>query len=53
MLKNATLCYRITQACCDVAFKYAHERKQFGKPIADFQMIQVFRKQILGFSNFG
>ncbi|XP_043465949.1 isovaleryl-CoA dehydrogenase, mitochondrial [Leptopilina heterotoma] len=30
----------IMQACCDVAFKYAHERKQFGKPIADFQMIQ-------------
>ncbi|XP_051169600.1 isovaleryl-CoA dehydrogenase, mitochondrial-like [Leptopilina boulardi] len=30
----------IMQACCDVAFNYAHERKQFGKPIAEFQMIQ-------------
>ncbi|XP_051172719.1 isovaleryl-CoA dehydrogenase, mitochondrial-like [Leptopilina boulardi] len=30
----------IIQACCDVAFNYAHERKQFDKPIAEFQMIQ-------------
>ncbi|XP_017882248.1 isovaleryl-CoA dehydrogenase, mitochondrial [Ceratina calcarata] len=30
----------ILQACCDVAFEYAHTRKQFGKPIAEFQMIQ-------------
>lgn len=30
----------ILQACCDVAFDYAHTRKQFGKPIAEFQMIQ-------------
>ncbi|XP_076753266.1 isovaleryl-CoA dehydrogenase, mitochondrial [Xylocopa sonorina] len=30
----------ILQACCDVAFNYAHTRKQFGKSIAEFQMIQ-------------
>ncbi|XP_051172716.1 isovaleryl-CoA dehydrogenase, mitochondrial-like [Leptopilina boulardi] len=30
----------IMQACCDVAFKYAHEREQFNKPIAHFQMMQ-------------
>lgn len=29
------------QACCDVAFEYAHTRKQFGKKIAEFQLIQV------------
>ncbi|CAB0045185.1 unnamed protein product [Trichogramma brassicae] len=32
---------RIMQACCDVAFEYAHQRKQFGRSIADFQMIQT------------
>ncbi|XP_033228791.1 isovaleryl-CoA dehydrogenase, mitochondrial [Belonocnema kinseyi] len=30
----------ILQSCCDVAFQYAHDRKQFGKPIAGFQLIQ-------------
>ncbi|KZC05088.1 PREDICTED: isovaleryl-CoA dehydrogenase, mitochondrial [Dufourea novaeangliae] len=30
----------ILQACCDVAFDYAHTRKQFGKRIAEFQLIQ-------------
>ncbi|KAK5646416.1 hypothetical protein RI129_004880 [Pyrocoelia pectoralis] len=30
----------IMQACCDVAFQYAHERKQFNTRIAEFQMIQ-------------
>ncbi|XP_033325737.2 isovaleryl-CoA dehydrogenase, mitochondrial [Megalopta genalis] len=30
----------ILQACCDVAFDYAHTRKQFGKYIAEFQFIQ-------------
>ena len=29
------------QACCDVAFKYAHERKQFGQNIGEFQLIQA------------
>lgn len=32
---------RLIQACCDVAFDYAHTRTQFGKRIAEFQMIQV------------
>ncbi|XP_076685005.1 isovaleryl-CoA dehydrogenase, mitochondrial [Andrena cerasifolii] len=30
----------IIQACCDVAFDYAHTRKQFGKRIAEFQLVQ-------------
>jgi alkylation response protein AidB-like acyl-CoA dehydrogenase len=30
------------QACCDVAFNYAHERKQFGQPIGHNQLLQVF-----------
>ncbi|XP_066601222.1 isovaleryl-CoA dehydrogenase, mitochondrial [Prorops nasuta] len=30
----------LLQACCDVAFEYAHTRKQFGKEIAQFQFIQ-------------
>ncbi|XP_076168217.1 isovaleryl-CoA dehydrogenase, mitochondrial [Ptiloglossa arizonensis] len=30
----------ILQACCDVTFDYAHTRKQFGKPIAEFQLVQ-------------
>ncbi|XP_018335649.1 isovaleryl-CoA dehydrogenase, mitochondrial [Agrilus planipennis] len=30
----------IMQACCDVAFQYAHERKQFGQRIGEFQFIQ-------------
>ena len=29
------------QACCDVAFKYAHERKQFGQKIGEFQLMQA------------
>ncbi|XP_014613684.1 PREDICTED: isovaleryl-CoA dehydrogenase, mitochondrial [Polistes canadensis] len=28
------------QACCDVSFEYAHTRKQFGKYISEFQLIQ-------------
>merc|ERR1711953_1631032 len=31
----------LMQASCDVAFKYAHERKQFGQKIGEFQMIQA------------
>lgn len=31
----------IMQACCDIAFSYAHERKQFNKRIGEFQLIQV------------
>ncbi|XP_046817361.1 isovaleryl-CoA dehydrogenase, mitochondrial isoform X2 [Vespa crabro] len=30
----------ILQACCDIAFEYAHTRKQFGKYISEFQLIQ-------------
>lgn len=26
------------QACCDLAFKYAHEREQFGQKIGTFQV---------------
>ena len=28
------------QAACDVAWEYAHQRKQFGEPIGHFQLIQ-------------
>lgn len=31
----------LMQACCDVAFKYAHERKQFDQKIGEFQLIQA------------
>ncbi|CAG9828619.1 unnamed protein product [Diabrotica balteata] len=30
----------IMQACCDVAFSYAHVRKQFNQRIGEFQLIQ-------------
>ena len=30
----------LMQAACDVSFNYAHERKQFGQPIGEFQLIQ-------------
>lgn len=30
----------LMQAACDIAFKYAHERKQFGQRIGEFQLIQ-------------
>ncbi len=31
----------IMQACLDVALPYVHERKQFGKPIGEFQLVQA------------
>jgi len=31
----------IMQACCDVAFNYAHERQQFGQRIGEFQLMQA------------
>ena len=30
----------IMQACMDVVMPYVHERKQFGQPIGEFQMVQ-------------
>jgi isovaleryl-CoA dehydrogenase len=30
----------IMQACIDVVMPYVHERKQFGKPIGEFQLVQ-------------
>jgi len=32
------MCFSVMQACCDVAFKYAHEREQFGQKIGTFQV---------------
>lgn len=37
----------IMQACVDVAFEYAHTRKQFGKRIGEFQLIQVRLNSLL------
>ncbi len=31
----------IMQACMDVVLPYVHERKQFGRPIGEFQLIQA------------
>jgi isovaleryl-CoA dehydrogenase len=31
----------IMQACLDVAIPYVHERKQFGQPIGNFQLVQA------------
>lgn len=31
----------IMQACFDIVLPYVHERKQFGKPIGEFQLIQA------------
>ncbi|XP_071446978.1 isovaleryl-CoA dehydrogenase, mitochondrial [Hetaerina americana] len=30
----------IMQACCDTAFEYVHQRKQFGQRIGEFQLMQ-------------
>ncbi|GLQ08009.1 acyl-CoA dehydrogenase family protein [Sneathiella chinensis] len=38
---NATMCLGIAQAAFDHALEYSQERKQFGKPIVDFQAIQI------------
>jgi isovaleryl-CoA dehydrogenase len=31
----------LMQAAIDIAFQYAHTRKQFGKYIGEFQLLQV------------
>lgn len=31
----------LRQSCCDIAFSYAHVRKQFNTRIGEFQLIQV------------
>lgn len=30
----------IMQACCDTAFEYVHQRRQFGQRIGEFQLLQ-------------
>jgi butyryl-CoA dehydrogenase len=37
---TAACCVGIAQACIDASVSYAQQRKQFGKPIGSFQMIQ-------------
>lgn len=36
----AALCVGLAQACLDESLKYSRERRQFGKPLNDFQAIQ-------------
>ncbi len=38
---NATMCLSIAQAAFDDALSYVQERKQFGKPLVDFQAVQL------------
>ncbi len=39
-LMLATSPVGIMQAACDVAFEYAHQRKQFEQRIGEFQLLQ-------------
>jgi isovaleryl-CoA dehydrogenase len=39
-LMLATSPLGIMQAACDVSFEYAHQRKQFGQKIGEFQLLQ-------------
>jgi hypothetical protein len=39
-LSTAAACVGVAQAAIDISVQYARERKQFGKPIASFQLIQ-------------
>lgn len=32
----------LMQACLDVVLPYVHERQQFGRPIGEFQLMQVY-----------
>ena len=43
---------RLLQACCDVAFEYAHTRQQFSQYLAKFQMIQVKQELPCPLKNF-
>ena len=38
---NATMCLGLAQASFETALAYVQERKQFGKPLADFQAVQL------------
>ncbi len=38
---NATMCLGIAQSALDEALAYVQERKQFGKPLVDFQAVQL------------
>lgn len=38
---NATMCLGIAQGALDEALAYVQERQQFGKPIVDFQAVQL------------
>ncbi len=38
---NATMCLGIAQAALDDTLAYVEERQQFGKPLADFQAVQL------------
>ncbi len=38
---NATMCLAIAQAALDDSLAYVQERKQFGKPLVDFQAVQL------------
>lgn len=40
-LGNATMSLAIGQACLDRTSRYVEERKQFGKPIIEFQLVQA------------
>ena len=34
------------QACCDVAFNYAHQREQFGTKIGEFQVKYILQSAL-------
>jgi len=38
---NATMCLGVAQAAFDTALAYVQERRQFGKPLVDFQAVQL------------
>ena len=37
-VQNMIIRFRVMQACCDVAFDYAHQREQFGRKIGTYQV---------------